>query len=107
MKTSIYADVVVKANQFPDVVEMQYRCLDNKDRLIGENYRGVFFTWGEARFRYSIDATLVAKCERYFREGHSVSIGYKHVAGRFYGEGESPAVTVKENAKNRGTVYSA
>ena len=92
MKTSIYAEVLVKANRFPDVIEMQYRCLDDEDRLTGENYAGVFFPWDEIRFRYSIDDALAAECERYFREGHSVPIGKKHVSGRFYGPGETPPI---------------
>ena len=90
MKTSIYAAVVAKAIRLPDVVELQYRCLDEEDRPTEENYAGVFFPWDEVRFRFSIDAAFAAECEQHFRDGHSVFMGNRHVTGRFYGKGETP-----------------
>ncbi len=79
METTIYARVVAKAISFPDDIEVQYFCLDEKERLTGKSYGPLHFTWEDVKSRFWIDLPYAEQCEKYFRDGDAAFLGNKHL----------------------------
>jgi hypothetical protein len=80
--------VVAKPIIFPDVVEIEYQCLDGQDRLTGDQYQGKRCTWEEARHRLWINAESAKECESHLLNGEVAFLGNRAITGKFYEKGE-------------------
>jgi hypothetical protein len=79
MEKTIFARVVAKPINFPNDIEMQYQCLDEREHLTGESYGEVHFTWDEVQRRFWVDANYATECEGYFRNRESAFLGNREV----------------------------
>jgi hypothetical protein len=88
LKTFIYAWVVAKPVSFPEVVEVEYQCIDGQDHLIGENYQDKLCSWEEAQRQYLINSERAKECESHLLKGEVAFLGNWAMTGMFYGKGD-------------------
>lgn len=79
METTIFARVVAKPISFPEDIEMLYHCLDEREFLTGESYRGAHFGWDEVQRRFCIDADHAKECEGVLLRGDPAFLGNREV----------------------------
>jgi hypothetical protein len=102
MKKSLYACVGARAISFPEIIQIEYHCLDDQDRPTGEVYLGPSVTWDEAKTRFWVDIDCAAECEKYFCEGITAKLRNTMVTGTFYEKGDE----VRVDAVREGSVTS-
>jgi hypothetical protein len=89
MKTSIHAQAVARAIEFPDVIEIQWQVIDETGVLPGESYQDHPLTWQQVKSRFSLDEGYARECEGRFADGKLVLLAQPSIVeGRWYAIGE-------------------
>ncbi len=76
METPFFAKVVAKPISFPDDIEIEYHCLDERSSIpTGKKISAVqHFTWDQVQHSFGIDAETAKKWEEDLCSGKSAII---------------------------------